>query len=94
MEQVRKYGKIRNIPSNVEETRTITFLASDATRDRHNSVLNMDNWEVNAFRANPIIGWQHNVYGDNLCGDADPDQIIGRGDVRIENREMLVDIPF
>jgi HK97 family phage prohead protease len=94
MEQIKTYGKMRNIPSNVEETRTITFLASDSTTDRHDTVINMDNWEVNAFRANPIIGWQHNVYGANICGEADPDQIIGKGDVRIEDQEMLVDITF
>jgi HK97 family phage prohead protease len=54
----------------------------------------MENWEVNAFRANPIIGWQHNVYGGGMCTDPDPDQIIGRGDVQIDNGEMFVDITF
>jgi HK97 family phage prohead protease len=92
--QIRKYGIVRNIPDDVDETRTITFVASDDSVDRHGTVINMDNWDLEGFKGNPIVGWQHNVYGDTMCGDPDPDQILGRAGVRLENREMLADITF
>lgn len=94
MEQNRKFGTVRAIPENVEETRTIRFLASDDTRDRHGTVINMDNWDLDGFRGNPIIGWQHNIYGDNMCSDPDPDQIIGKGILLMEDKQLFVDIVF
>lgn len=94
MEQNRKFGTVRAIPDNVEETRTIRFLASDDSRDRHGTVINMDNWDLEGFRGNPIIGWQHNIYGDGMCGDPSPDQIIGKGILLLEDKQLFVDIVF
>jgi hypothetical protein len=63
----------------VEETRTIDFIISSAARDRHRSIVNMDGWSIDNFNRNPIVGYQHNVYGDNLCVPDDPDNVIGEG---------------
>ena len=94
MEKRELIGKVREIPENVDETRKISFIASDDTVDRHGTVLNVFNWEIEAFNANPIIGWQHNVYGDAMCGDPSPDSIIGKGFAYIIDNKLMVDITF
>lgn len=92
-DQARTYGQVREIPSNVEETRTITFIASSSARDRHHSILNQKNWQLDNFNNNPIIGYQHNVYGDP-CKEDDPDNVIGKGRAYVEGDLLLVDVTF
>ena len=94
MEQKNRFGTVRAIPENVDETRTVTFIASDESIDRHGSICRADKWVLDHFNANPIIGWQHNVYGGGMCSDPDPDQIIGKGRAYIEGNQLLVDITF
>jgi hypothetical protein len=89
----RTYGQVREIPSNVEETRTITFIASTPARDRHRSVLNQKNWKLDNFSNNPVIGYQHNVYGDP-CKEDDPDNVIGSGRAYVDGDMLLVDVTF
>lgn len=90
----RQFGYARKLADDVEKTRTITFVASTATRDRHRTVLNQDNWQLDNFARNGIIGYQHNVYGDNLCTPPSPDDVIGKGRAYVEGGELLVDITF
>lgn len=71
------FGLRRDIPSNVEETRTIPFILSTFTRDRHGTVLNQDNWKLENYRKNPLVGYQHNLSG-GLFKAPDPDYIIGK----------------
>lgn len=76
-----------------EDSRTITFIASDDTRDSAGTVLNQDNWILTRFNSNGIIGYQHKVYGG--WDDTDnPDNVIGKGFAYIEDRELMVDITF
>lgn len=58
--------------------KVFTFVASTSDPDRHRTVLNPEGWSLENFRANPIIGYMHNVYG-NLSGPDDPDDVIGLG---------------
>ncbi len=70
------------------ETRTVPFIASTDAVDRHGTVINMDNWHLDAFKANPIAGYQHNVYGDGMCTKDSPDDIIGKWiNIRIEEED-------
>jgi hypothetical protein len=71
------FGQVREIPKNVEETRRIPFILSTDTRDRHHTILNQANWQLDNYRKNPVIGYMHNLYGD-LCNAPDPDDIIGQ----------------
>lgn len=87
------YGTVREIREDVDETRTVSFTASTSTRDSHGTVLNQENWTLERFNSNPIIGYQHNVYG-NACGDDDPDDIIGKGRAFVENGQLVVDITY
>ena len=70
-----------------------TFVASTSDPDRHGTVLNQKGWKLKNFNANPIIGYQHNLYGD-MCNAPDPDDVIGKGRAYIEGDELLVDVVF
>lgn len=69
----------KNIKADVEESRTVEFIINSDRKDRHKDILNYDNWDLEAYNANPIVGYQHNVYGDNLCGSPNPDDVLGKG---------------
>ena len=76
-----------------DETRTITFVASDGTKDSAGTILNQDNWDLTRFNSNGIIGYQHKVYGG--WDDTDnPDNVIGKGVAYIEDKKLMVDITF
>jgi len=88
------FGEVRAIPQNVEETRTIEFIISSATKDRHGTVLPVDKWNLDRFNANGIVGYQHNVYGGDLCNAPDPDQVIGKGRAWIEGDQVIGSVTF
>ena len=75
-----------------EETRTITFVASDGSRDSSHTVLNVDGWDLSRFEKNPVIGYNHDIYGGWYGGDVD--HVIGKGRAYIEDKQLLVDITF
>ena len=76
-----------------EDTRTITFVASDDSKDSARTVLNQDNWDLRRFNSNGIIGYQHKVYGG--WDDTDnPDNVIGKGVAYVEDKKLMVDITF
>lgn len=75
-----------------EDTRTLTFVASDGTRDAAGTVLNQENWSLKRYEKNPIIPYQHDVY---LGWDSsNPDNIIGKGRAYVEDGKLMVDITF
>lgn len=77
-----------------EEGKPIQFVISTDTRDRHRTVLNMDNWNLENYRKNPIVGYQHDVYGNDLCKSADPDYVIGHSKVFIEEKQLIAEPTF
>jgi HK97 family phage prohead protease len=89
----RGYGSLRAIPKDVEDTRTISFIASDGTKDRHQSIINPKGWVLENYNKNPIIGYMHDLYG-GLFSNADPDSVIGVGGIRQEDDKLLVDVKF
>lgn len=82
----------------IEETRTVTFIISSSAKDRHRTVVNMKNWKLDNYNDNPIVGYQHNVYGGNMCTPDNPDDVIGRSRVYFEERNgetlMMGDVTF
>lgn len=70
-----------------EETREIEFVISSDAKDRHRSVVNMGGWDLKNYNLNPIVGYQHNVYGDNMCVPPSPDDVIGSSRVFFEEVE-------
>lgn len=87
----------RNIKAEIrakgnEENRTVTFVASTYDKDRHGTILNQKNWNLDNFNANPIIGYQHNVYGESSTPN--PDDQLGYGRAYVDGKELLIDITF
>lgn len=75
-----------------EETRTITFVASDGSRDSAHTVLNQDGWKLDRFNKNPVIGYNHRVY--SAWDTKDADFVIGKGHAYVEDGKLMVDITF
>ncbi len=92
MDKIYRFAEARNISTEeqrkqAEETRTIDFVISSNAKDRHGTRMNMDNWKLGNFNSNPIVGYQHDVYGGNMCSKPDPDDVIGKGRAWIEDNE-------
>ena len=90
----RQFGEVRAFADDVEETRTVEFIISTASRDRHRTVLNQDNWQLDNFNNNGIVGYQHNVYGDNMCSGPNPDDVIGRATAYLEDGQLIGRVTF
>lgn len=86
-------GFVRDIPEDAEETRTVTFVISTPDRDRHRSILNPDGWHLDNYHRNPIVGYQHNVYGD-MCTKPDPDDVIGTSRVYLDGDKLMGEVTF
>lgn len=46
-----------------EERRILTFIASDETIDRYNSIIRADGWQVENYMKNPVMLWCHESWG-------------------------------
>lgn len=96
MENETRYasGQVRKFADDVEKTRTVEFVISTADKDRHRSVLNQANWDLDNYKRNPIVGYQHNVYGGGMCHKADPDDVIGTSRVFMEGDNLIGAVTF
>ena len=74
------------------DTRTVTFVASDGSRDSAHTVLNQKGWKLDRFNANPVIGYNHRVY--SAWETKDVDFVIGKGRAYVEDGKLMVDITF
>lgn len=92
MEKIKVRSFTPEIRKKDEETRTITFVASDGSRDSAHTVLNQDGWKLDRFNKNPIIGYNHDIYGG--WGGNDVDKVIGKGRAYVEDGKLMVDITF
>jgi hypothetical protein len=77
-----------------KDTRTVEFIISSADRDRHRTVVNMSGWDLENFNLNPIVGYQHNVYGDNMCTPDNPDNVLGPGRAFFEGDKLIGEVTF
>ena len=89
-----KFGHVREIPQEAIDTREVEFVISDESKDRHNTILKADGWELDNYNKNSIVGYQHNVYGGGMCSGPDPDMVIGKGHARIEGVETIGKVFF
>ena len=87
-------GELRALRPDVQESRTVEFVISSNTKDRHGSVLPVDKWSLDRFNANGIVGYQHNVYGGDLCNAPDPDDVIGIGRAWVEGDLLIGSVQF
>ena len=90
---INRFGFVREIREDAEEKRTIAFTISDGTRDRHRTVLNPEGWDLSNYKRNPIVGYQHEIYG-SFFSDSNPDNIIGTGNAYVEKKELIGEVKF
>ena len=93
-EIIELFGQVREFAPDVEKTRSIDFVISSNAKDRHGTVLNMNNWKLDNYNRNGIVGYQHNVYGGDLCNPPDPDDVIGSGRAWIEKGQLIGSVKF
>ena len=89
MEKIKVRSFTPEIRKKDEETRTITFVASDGSRDSAHTVLNQDGWKLDRFNKNPVIGYNYGGWNGN-----DVDKVIGKGRAYVEDGKLMVDITF
>lgn len=71
------------LPDDIDSRRA-DFVISTGVRDSHRTVLNQENWDLKRYGRNPIVGWQHEVWGGGMCNPADPDHTIGTSHAYVE----------
>ena len=92
MDKILMRAFVPEIRKKNTDTRTVTFVASDGSRDSAHTVLNQAGWDLNRFNANPVIGYNHGVYG--AWKPEDVDFVIGKGRAYVEDGKLFVDITF
>lgn len=85
--------QIRKASQN-EEERVIEFIASDESVDSYGTVIRASAWNLERFNSNGIIGYQHDVYGHDFFKSPDPDNVIGKGEARVEDGKLIVRVTF
>jgi hypothetical protein len=82
-----RFGLVRELPKNAEESRVVSFILSTMERDRHGTVLNQENWMLDNYRKNPVVAYQHSLTG-GMCTDPDPDFVVGKDiDTHLEGKK-------
>lgn len=72
--------EIRSIDA---DKRTIDFVISTERVDSYGTVFKIDGWDLEAYRANPVVAYNHYALGP------DPDTIIGTSEVRVEDKQLV-----
>jgi HK97 family phage prohead protease len=65
------------------DKRTIDFVISTERVDSYGTVFKLDGWDLEAYRANPVVAYNHFALGP------DPDAIIGTSEVRVEDNQLI-----
>jgi hypothetical protein len=66
------------------ESRVRTFVLSNETPDRYNTVFRADGWQLDNYQRNPVVLWAHDR----------SHPAIGKGTARVVGTELLLDVEF
>lgn len=77
-----------------KDERIVEFVASTSDVDSYNTVLPADKWDLSRYAKNGIVGYMHEVYGDNWREKADPDDVIGIGRAWVDDDKLIISIKF
>jgi len=93
MEKKTRYnlGQLRAEP---KDGQPIEFVISDETRDRHGTILLAERWNFDNYNRNPIVGYQHNVWGGGLFSDPNPDMVIGKAEIYQDGKRTIGRVEF
>jgi len=78
--------RFNNTRAEAVDARTFKFIISDESVDRYGTVIKLDGWDLSNYEKNPIVAFQH------ITWSSDPDVIIGRGRVWIENNLLMGEV--
>jgi len=82
---------------NAPEGYDASFTASTPMRDRHKTILPQENWKLENYNNNAIIGYNHYIWGDEgwFSGIGNPDSVIGKGRAYVNAEGNLqLDVKF
>lgn len=65
------------------DKRSVDFVITTETVDSYRTVFKTDGWDLEAYRANPVVAYNH------YAGSPDPDTIIGTSEVRVEGNSLV-----
>ena len=71
-----------------KENRKVTFVISTESRDSHGSVIRISAWDLNRFKKNGVVHYQHSMHSTN------PDDVIGIGKAWVEGKELIGEVEF
>jgi hypothetical protein len=93
MEKQTRYT-LGNLRAEPKQGEPIEFIISDETRDRHGTVLLAANWNFDNYQKNPVVGYQHNIWGGSWFTDPNPDMIIGKAEIFQEGTQTIGRVYF
>lgn len=85
---VTREMQVRAITDAQKEKRQAEFIISSETPDTYGTVFRMDGWDLSKFKNNPVV-----LYG-HRSNDADPDNVIGTGEVFKEGNKLVGRVTF
>jgi hypothetical protein len=86
-------AELRALGADVDETRTVEFVISNEKRDRHGTVLRAKGWQLDNYKRNPVVGYQHTIHG-SMFSEPNPDSVIGRSEVFFEGDNLIGRVTF
>ena len=89
-----KYGLVKALPKEVEDTREVEFIISSEIKDRAGHRLLLNRWDLSNYNNNGVVGYQHNVWGAGMCNDPDPDYMMGPGKAWKADQYLLGSVKF
>lgn len=76
-----------------DDSRTVEFVISTESVDRHGTVILSSGWNLDQYRKNPVVAYQHETNG--AWGEStNPDSIIGTSEVRVEANQLIGTVTF
>lgn len=74
-------------PAGEDNDRTLEFIISDESRDRHGTIIPIKAWDLDNYNKNGIVAYQHETSGDI-------DSIIGKGSAEVVDGQLIGRVEF
>lgn len=80
---VNALGTLRSVTDEMKEKRFAEFVISSEAVDSYGTVFRLSGWDLKRYNQNPLVGYNHQIFS------TDPDNIIGRSEVFIEDDKLV-----
>lgn len=80
MQKIERLAEVRAVS---KDKRQAEFIISTESIDRHGTAFELSGWELEHYKRNPIVCYNHNSSHEN------PDTIIGTSEVYVENDALI-----